>query len=276
MKCAYCGAQSEARYIYCLVCGTKLEPEEKTEPAAIENQLQTKAEDEFPKTRMILEEIFGPEEDYTPPTEEISYPAEQELEFPVEPCVSPEYDEKTDEEQPFPVYTTAPLRQDVAEPTNPEPKPEPQPVYSEPDPESEPKMSACESLPHPPVGRSLVKMVLLGLITAGIYPLVIWSRIVTEMNIAASRKDGKRTMPYCAMLMLAPVTLGIYPFVWMHHFCKRVDQQLKIRSCDYRFGASDFWLWGVLGSLILVGPFVFIHKMMKSMNLINSHYNIWG
>lgn len=261
MKCAYCGAQSEARYIYCLVCGTKLEPEEKTKPAAIENPIQSKAEDEFPQTRMILEEIFGPEEDYTPPTEEISYPAEQEPEFPVEPCIPPEHDEETDEVQPFPVYTTAPLRQDVAEPANPKPQPE---------------MPVCEGLPRLPVGRSLVKMVLLGLITAGIYPLVIWSRIVTEMNIAASRKDGKRTMPYCAMLMLAPVTLGIYPFVWMHHFCERVDQQLKIRSCDYRFGANDFWLWGVLGSLILVGPYVFTHKLMKSMNLINSHYNIWG
>ena len=134
----------------------------------------------------------------------------------------------------------------------------------------------CENPLRLPVGRSLLKMVLLGLITAGIYPMVIWSRIVTEINIAASRTDGKRTMPYFAMLMLTSVTLGIYPLVWMHRFCERVGRQLKIRSCNYRFGAKDFWLWCVLGSLILVGPYVFIHKLTKSMNLINSHYNTWG
>lgn len=271
MKCAYCGAQAEARQVYCLVCGTKLEPVKKTAPAVTVSQTRRKGAGDFPKTHAILEEIFGPEDEWTAPAEEHAYPVEEEREFPVAPCVAPEFDEEADEdldvEQPFPVYTTAPLRRDIAE--------QEQPVKPEPKMEKV-ERPVSESLLQLPVGRSLVKMVLLGLITAGIYPTVIWSRIVTEMNIAASRRDGKRTMPYFAMMMLAPFTLGIYVFVWMHQFCERVGQQLKIRSCDYRFGARDFWIWLVLGSLILVGPFVFVHKLMKSMNLINSHYNTWG
>ena len=127
-----------------------------------------------------------------------------------------------------------------------------------------------------PTKRGLGKMIFLGLLTLGIYPIVIWSRIVTELNIAASRYDGKRTMPYFAACMLAPVTLGIYAWVWIHNFCNRIGVELQRRGIDYKFGASTFWLWGVLGSLIIVGPFIFTHKLMKSMNLINADFNIRG
>lgn len=127
-----------------------------------------------------------------------------------------------------------------------------------------------------PTGRGLTKMFFLGILTLGIYPTVIWSRIVTELNLAASRYDGKRTMPYFAMCILAPITLGIYLPVWFHGFCSRVGEELKRRNIDYQFGAKTFWLWNVLGSLILVGPFIFVHKLMKAMNRINEDFNRRG
>lgn len=127
-----------------------------------------------------------------------------------------------------------------------------------------------------PVKRSLVKMVFLGLLTLGIYPAVIWSRIVTELNLTASRHDGKRTMPFFAMVPLSVVTLGIFSFVWMHRFCRRVENELKRRSIPYAFGAKTFWWWNVLGSLILAGPFVFLHRLIRAMNLINEDYNFAG
>jgi len=127
-----------------------------------------------------------------------------------------------------------------------------------------------------PTGRGLGKMFFLSILTLGIYPLVIYSRIVTELNIAASRYDGERTIPYFGMMMLAPITLMIYPLVWIHGLCRRIGAELQRRGLNYRFGASSFWLWNVLGSLIIVGPFVFIHKMMKSMNKINADFNERG
>ena len=127
-----------------------------------------------------------------------------------------------------------------------------------------------------PTGRGLAKMFFLGLITLGIYPIVIWCKIVTELNIAASRYDGERTMSFPAMCWLAPITLGIYCFVWIHGFCRRIGAELQRRGIAYKFGASTFWLWNILGSLILVGPFIYIHKLMKSMNLINQDFNVNG
>jgi hypothetical protein len=105
---------------------------------------------------------------------------------------------------------------------------------------------------------------------------VIYSKIVTELNIAASRYDGQRTMPYFAMFFLAGVTFGIYPIVWMHTFSDRIGAEVRRRGYDYKFGASDYWLWGVLGSLILVGPYVHMHKMLSAMNLINEDFNQYG
>ena len=150
-------------------------------------------------------------------------------------------------------------------------RPEPRPAYV-PFGAPERKSPAIQL----PTKRGLGKMFFLGILTLGIYPMVIWFRIVTELNIAASRYDGERTMCCFGAMALAPITLGIYPLVWIHGLCHRIGTELKRRVLSYEFGPSAFWLWGVLGSLILVGPFVFIHKLMKAMNMINRDFNING
>ena len=159
-----------------------------------------------------------------------------------------------------------------AEPAPVEKAPEPAPVapvaYSAP--------AQCAPALRLPTTRGLGKMIFLGLVTFGIYPLVIWCRIVTELNIVASRYDGERTMSFLGAMMLAPITLGTFPFVWYHDLCRRVGAELHRRGICYDFGASSFWLWGVLGSFILVGPFIFVHKLMKSMNLLNGDFNCKG
>ena len=48
------------------------------------------------------------------------------------------------------------------------------------------------------------------------------------------------------------------------------------RGIDYSFGASTFWLWGILGSIIVVGPFIYTYKLLKSMNLLAADYNAKG
>lgn len=161
-----------------------------------------------------------------------------------------------------------------------------------------------------PCERGLLSMILLGILTCGIYPLVILSRISMEINMVASRNDGQRTMHYLWMCFLAPLTLMIYPFVWLHNLCNRFGGELRRRQINYRFSAASFWLWtfvyGFVGSLITgiavavlhfivkldmilvitigsalliassVGPLVFVHKFLKASNLINADYNRRG
>ncbi len=125
--------------------------------------------------------------------------------------------------------------------------------------------------------RSLVKVILLGLITFGIYPLVVYSEISTSINTIASRYDGKKTMHYALVFFIFSwLTLGIVPLVWSHNISSRIGNELRRRGITYDFSAATFWLWSVLGSLIVVGPFVYIHKLCKAMNLLCEHYNING
>ena len=84
-------------------------------------------------------------------------------------------------------------------------------------------------------------------------------------------------MHFCLIYFIFSwLTFGIVPLVWYHRTSDRMHGELVRRQIDYSFGASDFWLWCVLGSLIIVGPYIYIHKRMKAMNLINADYNQKG
>ena len=125
--------------------------------------------------------------------------------------------------------------------------------------------------------KGLLKTILLSLITFGIYPLVVMSAVSSEINIVASRYDGKKTMHFCLLLFIvAPITLGIAGIIWYHRISNRIGAELKRRGVDYNFSATDFWLWNVLGSLIGIGPLVYLHKMFKAVNLMNADYNVNG
>lgn len=125
--------------------------------------------------------------------------------------------------------------------------------------------------------RGLLKFILLGMITFGIYPLVVLSSISEDINTIAARYDGKKTMHYCLLaFIITPITLGIGTVVWMHKISDRIHGELNRRGIQYNFSATTFWLWNVLGSAIVIGPFVFMHKWFKAMNLLAENYNING
>lgn len=125
-------------------------------------------------------------------------------------------------------------------------------------------------------GRKLWKMVLLTFVTFGIYGLVHYCKMSSEINLTASKHDGRHTMHYIAVFFLASVTLGIVPLVWSHKFSTRVGNEARRRGCTTSFGAGTFWLWNILGSVIVVGTFVYLHKLLGVMNYINKDYNEHG
>lgn len=125
--------------------------------------------------------------------------------------------------------------------------------------------------------RGLLKYILLSIITLGIYSIVAFSGVSSDINIVASRYDGKKTMHFCLLyFLIAPITLGIASIVWYHKISARMGAELKRRGISYSFGAGSYWGWNVLGSFIAVGPFIYIHKFFKAMNLLAADYNTKG
>ncbi|MCL2820613.1 MAG: DUF4234 domain-containing protein [Oscillospiraceae bacterium] len=125
--------------------------------------------------------------------------------------------------------------------------------------------------------RGLLKYILLSIVTFGIYSIVFYYGISSDINTTASRYDGKKTMNYALLLFLiAPLTLGIAAFVWNHNLYNRIGEELKRRGLNFQLSAGDFWLWGVIGSLIIVGPFIALHKLATASNMVNESYNNYG
>lgn len=125
--------------------------------------------------------------------------------------------------------------------------------------------------------RGLLKYILLGMITFGIYPLVVMSGISSDINMIASKYDGKKTMHFCLLAFIfTGLTFGIAPIVWYHRISNRIGAELARRGIDYKFSAGSYWLWNVLGTMIVVGPFVYLHKLCKAMNKLAADYNVNG
>ncbi len=128
----------------------------------------------------------------------------------------------------------------------------------------------------------MIKTILLGLITLGIYNFIFLSKSSSDINTIASQSDGEKTMDGALMLIIS-IVLAILPFiqflswilplVWFHTICTRIGAQLKARGIEYQFGAGTYWGWSVFGALIIVGPFIWLYKFCRAMNLLCDDYN---
>lgn len=125
--------------------------------------------------------------------------------------------------------------------------------------------------------RSMIKLILLSIITFGIYSLVFYNGIASDLNLIASRYDGKKTMNYWLLaLIITPITFGIGTLVWYHKMSARVGEELSRRRVGGDFSAGTYWLWGIIGSCIIIGPFIYLHKLCDSMNRLAADYNSRG
>ncbi len=265
--CPNCGNPVQEGGLFCTACGYSLKSvvEEVAQSAVIPEPVVEAPVAEEPVYVPPVQEPVYQEPVYTPPVQEPVYQ---------EPAYTPPVQE--------PAYAASSYTppQGAYIPNNYNPYAAP--VYGAPayTPPAAPVAPVLPNNVKPalqlPTGRSWVKMIFLGLITLGIYNIAIMSRIAQEINITSCRYDGRRTMSYFGATMLAPITLFIYPIVWQHKLCNRIGDALQYRGISYKFSASTMWLWGVLGSLIIVGPFIYLHKFMKAMNLVNGDYNVNG
>ena len=106
---------------------------------------------------------------------------------------------------------------------------------------------------------SFWKLFFLSPLTFGIYPLVKF----TQMGDDIEALDHKSALPYWAVaLFISPLTLGIFGLVWWHKICNRIGNLGPSNG----FSAGSFWGWNILGSFILIGPFVFIWKLCNALN----------
>ena len=121
--------------------------------------------------------------------------------------------------------------------------------------------------------RNIWKLLILRVLTLGIYEIVFFIPFSFDLDKAAPKRDRSKTMNYLWAAILSAFTMSIVLLVWHYHVAERVEQALIDRKITYDFGTNDFWGWYLFGSLILVGPFIYYYKLCKAMNLICADYN---
>lgn len=72
-----------------------------------------------------------------------------------------------------------------------------------------------------PSNRKVWKILLLSIVTLGIYGLVLWFAMSKETNVAC-KEDGKHTRGFWGAIGLSIITLGIYGIVWV---CKWLNRE---------------------------------------------------
>ena len=121
--------------------------------------------------------------------------------------------------------------------------------------------------------RSMIKLMILNILTLGIYSIVFFIPFSYDLDKVAPKRDRSKTMNYIFAYLLAIFTFSIVLVIWHYQIAKRVNEALERRNIDYSFGMTDFWGWYFFGSFIFVGPFVYFHKLCKAMNLLCESYN---
>ncbi len=118
--------------------------------------------------------------------------------------------------------------------------------------------------------KNIFKTIFLFIVTFGIYGIVVMTSVSKDINRLVTPYDNKKTMNFCLLFFLVGwLTLGIGYVVWYYRLTKRVANELTRRNIDYLFTKGDFWLWNVLGMMILIGPIIYLHKLFTAINLIN-------
>ncbi len=116
--------------------------------------------------------------------------------------------------------------------------------------------------------RSLIKYILLCVITLGIYGLFFWHKYVQDVNMLCSG-DGKNTKGLLVAIILSIITLGIYSFVWAYGMQNRLRDQAGRLEAGSIAGGGAILLWQIFGVLLFgIGPLVATYIQIHSINTV--------
>lgn len=120
--------------------------------------------------------------------------------------------------------------------------------------------------------RSLLMLLILSFVTFGIYPLFFWSGYAQDMNIVC-QGDNRHTRGIIARIIFSMLTFGLYDLIWMYKAGERISHNSYRRGIHCNVTGSSVLLWYIVGSLIFVGPFVALYKLIDGLNDLCYAYN---
>ncbi len=120
--------------------------------------------------------------------------------------------------------------------------------------------------------RSLGLLLLLSIVTCGIYPYYFWYKVAEDANIICSG-DGEETTGGITMVLLFILTCGIYPYFWHYKLGDRLQNNARRYGMEFQESGTTVLLWLILGMFIVIGPLVACYILIKNLNSLARAYN---
>lgn len=122
-------------------------------------------------------------------------------------------------------------------------------------------------------GRSLVLLIVLSIVTCGIYEYYFIYKLAQDVNRMCAA-DGDKIGGLAAYILLSFVTCGIYSYYWEYKIANRLQKNAPLYGLCFKEGGSTILLWAILGLFLCgIGPFVAMYMILKNTNAMAMAYN---
>ena len=121
--------------------------------------------------------------------------------------------------------------------------------------------------------RSLLTLILLSIVTCGIYGIYFWYMYVEDVNTVCAG-DGDNTPNYIVVVLLSIITFGIYGVWFYYRLGNRLQNNGSRYGLAFQENGTTILLWWLVGSLLCgVGPFIAMYFLIRNMNSIADVFN---
>ena len=120
--------------------------------------------------------------------------------------------------------------------------------------------------------RSLISLIILSVITFGIYPLFFWHGYIRDVNTICAG-DGKHTRGLFMLILLSVITLGIYALIWNCSVQNRLRNNAPRYNAGAITGGGTVVLWQLFGSFLFgLGYLIGTYIQIDSLNRLAYNY----
>lgn len=123
--------------------------------------------------------------------------------------------------------------------------------------------------------RSFWMMLLLSMVTCGIYGIIWWYTFVEDLNTLTDGRSYEKPSPnFILVLLLGTITCGIYSLIWMYKQGNRTADAAATYGIQTRFSGTSLLLWYLVGSLLCgLGPLIGLFQWIEAYNHLVDAYN---
>lgn len=122
-----------------------------------------------------------------------------------------------------------------------------------------------ESIQILPSNRKVWKIMLLTIVTLGIYGIVFWLAMGKETNVAC-KEDGKHTRGFWGAFGLSIITLGIYGIVWVYKWLNREYAYLQRHNNSGILSGKGYFAYFFFLIIVIYLPFILFFAGIISYN----------